>query len=152
MALAATSGDNINLARLTGRSVVAIYPWTGRDGLANPPGWDTIPGAHGSTPQLAGLGEQADRFARLGFRVLALSGQDSAYQLELAQRLKLPFPILSDADLAFASALRLPMFATGGVRYLRRLTLLIADGAIMRTFYPVHPPDTHGQELISRLS
>lgn len=147
IALAATTGEMLNLARLPGRSVLVVYPWTGRAGLSNPPGWDTLPGAHGSTPELEGFRDHTGEYQRLGLRVLALSGQDSAHQRELAERLNLPFPILSDDGLAWAEALRLPTFETGGVAYLKRLTLVIADGRIERCFYPVHPPDTHARDL-----
>src|SRR4029078_12139861 len=50
--LPATNGGEVCLATHSGRSIVAIYPWTGRPGLPNPPDWDIIPGAHGSTPEL----------------------------------------------------------------------------------------------------
>jgi peroxiredoxin len=152
IALATTSGDKRNLARMPGRAVLVVYPWTGRAGLANPPDWDTIPGAHGSTPELEGFRDHAAEYRRLGFELLALSGQDGTHQRELAGRLRLPFPILSDDGLAFAAALRLPTFTTGGVTYLKRLTLLIADGRIERAVYPVHPPDTHARDLIAMLA
>jgi peroxiredoxin len=84
--------------------------------------------------------------------LLALSGQDGTHQRELAGRLRLPFPILSDDGLAFAAALRLPTFETGGIAYLRRITLVIANGRIERAVYPVHPPDTHARDLIAMLA
>jgi peroxiredoxin len=49
--LPATTGAPVNLRRLPGSTVIFCYPWTGRPGLPDPPGWDNIPGAHGSTPQ-----------------------------------------------------------------------------------------------------
>ena len=45
IALPATDGHSVDLAALTGRSVVYAYPRTGRPGMDNPPGWDLIPGA-----------------------------------------------------------------------------------------------------------
>lgn len=149
--LAATCGDTLAVARLAGRTVLVIYPWTGRPGLANPPDWDTIPGAHGSTPELEGFRDLAGDYVGAGARIVALSGQDGAHQNELALRLRLPFPILSDADLAFTRALHLPTFTTGGVTYCKRLTLLLADGRITRVVYPVHPPDSHARDLLSSL-
>ena len=41
LALAATDGSMVDLAGLTGRTVVYIYPRTGRPGQALPTGWDT---------------------------------------------------------------------------------------------------------------
>ena len=51
IALPATDGTEICLAEIPDVSVVIIYPSTGRPGIANAPGWDVIPGAHGSTPE-----------------------------------------------------------------------------------------------------
>ncbi len=134
--------------RLTGRSVVIVYPWTGRPGHPNPPDWDEIPGAHGSTPELEGFRDRHADFTRLGVRLFGLSRQTTEYQRELATRLALPFPILSDAGGRFAAALRLPSFATGGETYLKRLTLLIEDGRIETVFYPVCDPARHAAEVL----
>lgn len=138
---------SIVLAALPGKSVVFIYPWTGRAGLPNPPDWDHIPGAHGSTPQAEGFRDLHADFTALGAAVFGLSTQAPAHYAELAARLALPYPLLSDAGFAFARALRLPTFETGGVTYLRRLTLIVRDGRLVRAFYPVHPPDTHATEV-----
>ena len=64
-------------------------------------------------------------FARLGVGLFGLSRQTTEYQRELVARLVLPFPILSDAEGRFTSALRLPSFCTGGEIYLKRLTLVV---------------------------
>jgi hypothetical protein len=45
IALPATLGGEINLVTWQGSAIVYVYPWTGRPGLADPPGWDDIPGA-----------------------------------------------------------------------------------------------------------
>lgn len=152
LALASTRGDLVSPARIAGRLILFAYTWTGRPGLANPPHWDTIPGAHGSTPEAEGFRDLFPEFAARGVAVLGLSTQDRAHQSECASRLRLPFALLSDADLAFARALRLPTFATGGVVYLKRLTLIVRDGVIETTFYPVHPPDRHAAEVLASLA
>ncbi len=152
LALPATDGSDIVLASLEGRSVVAIYPWTGRPGHPNPPRWDDIPGAHGSTPELEGFRDHHAQFVARGVRIFGLSGQTTDYQREMAARLRLPFVVLSDADGAFASALRLPSFAAGGVKYLARLTLVVRDGAIESAIYPVDDPARHAAELLERFS
>jgi peroxiredoxin len=146
--LPATDGSMITLAGVEGRCVVIVYPWTGRPGYPNPPDWDLIPGAHGSTPELEGFRDRLADFTALELRLFGLSRQAPDYQRELVARLALPFPILSDADGAFAAALRLPAFATGGTTYLKRLTLLIADGRIERVFYPVIDPAAHAAEVL----
>ena len=65
-ALPATSGSNLDLAALAGRSILIVYPWTGRPGHPNPPDWDVIAGAHGSTPELEGFRDHADAFGSSG--------------------------------------------------------------------------------------
>jgi peroxiredoxin len=150
-ALPATDGTQIEIAAQPGRSLVIVYPWTGRPGLPNPPNWDDIPGAHGSTPELEGFREHHVEFVRRGVRLFGISRQTTAYQRELVERLQLPFPILSDAAGRFAWALRLPTFTTGGEIYLKRITLLVRDGTIERLFYPVPDPAGHAAELAAWL-
>ena len=146
--LAATRGAPANLSRHKGSAILFVYPFTGTPGLPNPPDWDTIAGAHGSTPEAEGFRDHYAAFHVLGFEVFGLSGQTQAGQRAFAARVGLPFPVLSDADFTFADALRLPRFVTGGVTYLRRITFIVRDGHIERTIYPVHPPDRHAQTLL----
>jgi peroxiredoxin len=149
--LPVTDGAEICLATLPGCSLLIIYPWTGRPGLPNPPDWDTIPGAHGSTPELEGFRDAAPNFARQGIRLFGLSRQTTDYQRELVDRLKLPFPLLSDAEGRFATALQLPSFTTGGKVYLKRLTLLVTAGGIAACFYPVRAPAVHAGEVLQEV-
>lgn len=151
VALASTAGGNVSLAGLP-RAVVFCYTWTGGPGLTNPPDWDVIPGAHGSTPQAEGFRDHYPAFQQAGWQVLGVSTQGTAHQREFAARLKLPFALLSDQDLRLQSALRLPTFSTGGVTYLKRLTMVVRDGRIARVIYPVHPPDTHAREMVDVLT
>lgn len=145
--LTATSGEAVNLARLAGWSVVYCYPRTGRPDEEAPSGWDDIPGARGCTTQSCAFRDQHAELLALGARVFGLSSQDSAYQREAAERLHLPFPLLSDAGLTFARALRLPTFQVGGMTLLQRLTLVLRDGRIEHVFYPVFPPDRNAAEV-----
>jgi peroxiredoxin len=69
----------------------------------------------------------------------------------MAERLHLPFPVLSDEELELTRALRLPTFETSGWTLLKRLTLVIDDGRIAHVFYPVFPPDSHAGEVLSWL-
>lgn len=152
IALPSTTGAPVSLARLTGRNIVFFYTWTGRPGGTNPPGWDDIPGAHGSTPQLEGVRNLQTSFESLDTHVFALSLQSTHWQQELSLRLGLKFPILSDAEGKLTRALSLPTFETGGDLYLRRLTLSIHDGRIDWIFYPVHPPDAHARDVLAWLT
>jgi peroxiredoxin len=149
--LPATSGEPIDVGRLSGRTVLFAYPRTGRPDQELPPGWNAIPGARGCTPEACGFRDAHSQFADLGARVLALSTQSADYQREMAERLHLPFPVLSDEDLRFTTALGLPTFETSGWTLLRRLTLVIDDGRVTHVFYPVFPPDAHAAEVLSWL-
>jgi peroxiredoxin len=150
--LAATAGEPVSLALLEGRTVVFAYPRTGRPGEPSlVDDWDLIPGARGCTPETCAFRDLHAELGEAGARVLGLSTQDTAYQLELVQRLHLPFPILSDAGLALTRALALPTFEAAGQTLIRRLTLLVRDGAIERVWYPVFPPDRHPGEVLAWL-
>jgi peroxiredoxin len=149
--LKATTGDVVRLDQLEGRTVLFCYPRTGRPDEELPPGWNAIPGARGCTPEACGFRDAHQQFAELGVRVLALSTQPSDYQGELADRLRLPFPVLSDEQLELTEALGLPTFETSGWTLLKRLTLVIDDGRIAHVFYPVFPPDTHAAEVLDWL-
>src|SRR2546430_8332826 len=112
IALPSSRGGAVNLSTRKGSAVVFIYPWTGRPGVANPPGWDDIPGAHGSTPQAEGFRDLHAGFSQVGAAVFGLSTQSTAYQGEMAVRLGLPFEIVSDEAFALQRALSLPTFTT----------------------------------------
>jgi peroxiredoxin len=148
LALPTTGGGTVNFSRLDGWSILFVYPWTGRPGLDNPPRWDDIPGAHGSTPEAEGFRNLYRTFVEVGTRVYGLSAQTTDWQKEFATRLGLPFDLVSDADRHFQRALSLPTFETGGVVYLTRLTLAIKDGRIERTIYPVHAPGAHSRDVL----
>jgi peroxiredoxin len=152
LALAATDGSKVDLSRLKGRTVVYAYPRTGVPGQPLLEGWDAIPGARGCTPQSCGFRDHFAEMRKAGVdHLFGLSTQDSDYQRELAERLHLPFAILSDAGLAFTKALRLPTFEVEGMTLLKRLTLVIDDGQIAHVFYPVFPPDKSAQEVVDWL-
>jgi peroxiredoxin len=150
--LSSTSGSRVNLSRLPGRTVVFCYPRTGRPEEDPPAGWDQIPGARGCTPESCGFRDNFPELSHLGVRVYGLSTQDTAYQRELVDRLHLPYEVLSDQDLRFASALRLPTFEVEGMTLIKRLTLVVDGGSIARVFYPVFPPDRHAEEVVAALS
>ena len=150
--LPATGGATVNLAKLKGRTVLYIYPRTGVPGVDPPPGWDMIPGARGCTPQSCGFRDHFAELKALGIaHVFGLSTQDTAYQREAAERLHLPFPILSDQELDFARAIFLPMFVASGMTLLARMALVIDDGVIKKVFYPVFPPDKNAEDVIAWL-
>lgn len=151
--LPSTAGGSVNLATVAPQpwTVVFCYPRTGLPDKDAPPGWDDIPGMRGCTPQACSFRDRFDEVTALGARVFGLSTQDTAYQQEAAQRLHLPYPILSDADLRFASALGLPTITVDGIVLLRRLTLILHQGLVRKVFYPVFPPHHNAVEVIAWL-
>ena len=152
MALAATDGSRVNLAKLAGRTVFYVYPRTGRPGVPAPDGWDAIPGARGCTPQSCGFRDHFADLIRLGVaRVFGLSTQDTAYQREAVERLHLPFAILSDANLALTRALKLPTFSVEGMTLMKRMAWVVDDGVIIHVFYPVFPPDKSVETVVAWL-
>ena len=151
--LQATTGERIDLSTIPGRAVVFAYPRTGQpDQPALVPDWDLIPGARGCTPETCAFRDLSADFAKHGVRIFGLSTQDPAYQRELAERLHLPFPVLSDAARALTNALRLPTLLIGGHVLLARISWLQRDGRIERVWYPVFPPDRHASEVLSALA
>lgn len=152
ISLPTTDGREVTLSRLPGRTVVYAYPRTGQPGRALPDNWDAIPGARGCTPQSCAFRDHFAELSALGVEQLfGLSTQDTAYQREAAQRLHLPFAILSDAGMALTRALRLPTFETSGMTLMKRLTLVIDEGRITKVFYPVFPPDRNAADVVAWL-
>ena len=150
--LAATDGSSVDLSALRGRTIVYVYPRTGRPSQETPDGWDAIPGARGCTPQSCSFRDHFAELRQLGVaRVFGLSTQDSGYQREAADRLHLPFPVLSDADLRLTRALDLPTFAVAGMTLLKRMVFVIDDGVMTKVFYPVFPPDKSAEEVVGWL-
>lgn len=154
IALPATDGRKVSLATIRGvRVVVYTYPRTGRPGVAAlVDDWDLIPGARGCTPETCGFRDHHAEMQAAGAEVFGLSTQDTAYQQELAERLHLPFPILSDAGLELTRAWRLPTFEVAGQTLLKRLTVVIRDGKVEHVWYPVFPPDRHAEEVLRWLA
>jgi peroxiredoxin len=153
VALTATDGRTVSLAKLSGRTVAYAYPRTGEPGKPSlTPDWDAIPGARGCTPQACDFRDHHAALTARGVdHVFGLSTQTSAYQREAAERLRLPFPLLADPHRAFTMAARLPVFEAGGQVLLRRLTLVIDDGVVSQLFYPVFPPDQSARQVLEWL-
>ena len=150
--LPATAGPAVRLSGLQGLSVLYIYPRTGVPGVDAPPGWDDIPGARGCTPQSCGFRDHFAELQALGVaQVYGLSSQDTAYQREAAERLHLPFPLLSDVALKLKSTIGLPTFSTSGMTLYKRMAIVLEDAKIVQVFYPVFPPDKNVAEVTAWL-
>jgi peroxiredoxin len=153
LALMATDDTSVMLSALPGRTVVFGYPRTGEPGkIGLVDDWDMIPGARGCTPQTCAF---RDLFAELkaagAAHVFGLSTQDNTYQTEMASRLHLPFPVLSDSEMLLTEALRLPTMQVAGLTLIKRLALVVDDGRITHVFYPVFPPDRNAGDVLEWL-
>ena len=153
VSLRATDDTMVTLSTLEGLIVLFGYPRTGEPGkIALVDDWDMIPGARGCTPQTCAF---RDLFAELkaagAAHVFGLSAQDNAYQTEMASRLHLPFPVLSDEKLELTRALRLPTMQVAGQMLIKRLALIIENARITHVFYPVFPPDRNAAEVLDWL-
>jgi peroxiredoxin (alkyl hydroperoxide reductase subunit C) len=153
VALTATDGSTVSLAKLKGRTVVFAYPRTGRPGQPSlAPDWDQVPGARGCTPQSCAFRDlHAELLAAGAARVFGLSTQDTAYQQEAVSRLHLPFPLWSDEKLALVRALELPTMHVAGHTLTGRFALVIDDARITKVFYPVFPPDRNATDVLAWL-
>lgn len=154
LSLRTSDGQTIDLAAPgPGRTIIYLYPLTGRPGVDLPEGWDAIPGARGCSTEACDF---RDHFAGLratgASQVWGMSSQDPEYQDEVVERLHLPFAMISDPQLALADALGLPtLSAPGHARLYSRLTLVVRKGRIEHVFYPIFPPNTHAQQVLDWL-
>lgn len=104
--LPTSDGGTIHLGELgRGRTILYLYPLTGRPGVDLPEGWDSIPGARGCSTEACDFRDHfADLQAAGAARVFGMSSQDPEYQAEVVARLQLPFPMVSDERFALADA------------------------------------------------
>jgi peroxiredoxin len=149
VALPSTASRTVNLAEIPGLLVIYCYPMTGRLDQTLPDGWDQIPGARGCTPQSCSFRDHYRELQALNAKVFGLSTQTTVYQREAAERLQLPFELLSDSSFAFAQTLHLPMFEVEGMRLIKRVTLIAKDSKIVKHFYPVFPPDRNIDDVLA---
>lgn len=151
--LIASDGAMVRLDR-PGRRVVFAYPRTGRpdeEPLGGTAAWNSIPGARGCTPQVCAFRDRHRELVAAGCEVFGLSTQNPDYQREAAQRLRLPYSLVSDQDLELTRALALPTFEVAGQTLLRRHTLVINGAHIEHVFYPVFPPQKNADKVLEWL-
>ena len=104
------------------------------------------------TPQSCGFRDHAAELGALGARVLGLSAQPLAEQVEFAEREHMPFPVVADPERRLGAALGLPTFEFEGATLYKRVTMVVEGGEIARVFYPVFPPDRNAAEVVAWLS
>jgi DNA-binding transcriptional MerR regulator len=150
----ATDGRLVDLGALgPGRSVVFIYPLTGRPGVDLPDSALNIPGARASIEEASWFRDHhAELRAAGAARVFGLSAQSTGYQRELVHRLRLPYPLLPDPRMTLAAALGLPTFGAGDMVLYRRLTLVLRDGVVEHVFHPIPAPAMHALDVMQWLA
>ncbi|MFB9236417.1 winged helix-turn-helix transcriptional regulator [Plantactinospora siamensis] len=128
-------GDPVDgAARAT---VLFTYPATGRP-TPLPAGWSDIPGTAGCTLENRLFRDRWPEFTAAGVAVRGVSTQRPDEQAAFAAAEQVPFPLLSDADLRLAAALRLPVVRIGQQPRLKRAVLVTGpDRVIRHVIFPV---------------
>src|SRR5918992_495912 len=152
IALPSTEGGAVVLSDLFTRTAVFVYPSIGGMDDALLEEWTAIPGARGCTPEACGFRDQLGSFRSARVEVLGLSGQPTGEQRDAVERLRLPYPLLSDGQLQLAAALGLPTFAFRGRTYFKRITLVVSQGRVEAALYPVFPPDQAAESALAWLA
>jgi peroxiredoxin len=150
--LSTTNNSQVDFSSISGRIVIYLYPMTGRPDTALPGGWDEIPGARGCTPQSCSFRDHYSELKASNTSVYGLSTQNTDYQKEAANRLHLPFPLVSDNNLEFITSLNIPTIRVEGMLLSKRVTLIANDGIIEKVFYPVFPPNENANEVVAYLN
>lgn len=151
IALPSTGGGFADPSAIAGLAALIIHPYTGKPGVPDPPGWDLIPGAHGSTPQLLAYRALRAEFEKRGVTLCGISLLSPDWQQEFVHRTSLAFDLLSDAGKKLTSALQLETFPAGESAFLRRRTLLAKDGTIILDRRHVDPPDGDATAVLNWL-
>jgi peroxiredoxin len=133
------------------RTVIFFYPYTGRPGHPDPDGWDSIPGAHGSTPQALAFSTLYPEFEKLAVKVCGVSFQTTDWQQEFVERNKLRIPLLSDVDRKLASALSLQTFKAGATDFLVRRTIVVRNGRITHDVFSIPAPEKNAADILQLL-
>ena len=151
ISFSSTNQEQTNLKDPGGTIVVYVYPMTGRPDTALPDGWDSIPGARGCTPQSCSFRDHHSELQALNAQVYGLSSQTTEYQSEAADRLHLPFSLLSDSGFQLKKELKLPTFEVQGKELYKRITIILKENKIVKVFYPVFPPGENADNVIAWL-
>lgn len=139
--LMSTLGNQVELDKVPGRTVIFGYPLTAAPGQQLPNGWAQVAETHGCALPAGAVRDAHAEFGARGATVFWLSTQSPETQRETAQTLQLPQPMLSDANLALTRAWELPTFSVEGLVLLRGITIFLRDGVVDGVIYPVSTPD-----------
>lgn len=134
-----------------GDYILFIYPRIARPDDPAADEWLVISGAKGCTAESCEFRDLADDFRDLGLSIYGLSTQDTADQVEAAERLHLPYSLLSDPGQALRRALGLPTFTFEGRQLYKRSTLVVRQGTIVAAQLEVSDAASHPRELLALL-
>ncbi|KUJ13424.1 BcpB protein [Mollisia scopiformis] len=148
LVLTSTKDEFIKLSALPGLTILFCFPRTGASGETPSQEWNNTPGARGCTAEASSYRDDYSTLKDLGVSaVFGLSTQDTAFQKETKERLKLPYDLLSDEKLEFVEALKMPIFEWEGKPLIKRCTIALRDGKIEHVWYPVFPSNENSTEV-----
>ena len=155
--LPSTTGETVDVVSSADFTVLFLYPMTGTPGVALPRRWLQEPGAFGCTAESCSYRDHAAEIEAAGAAVHGVSTQTTAEQREFAERERIPYPLLSDADHDLVDALRLPLFAADGhPPRIKRATLVIdRERTLRQLMYPIPDPvanAAHALTAVRRLA
>jgi len=150
--LPSTNDEKVNPSQLEGLTVIFCYPRMAPPSEEIPKEWDEIPGARGCTPQACSFRDLAKQLSEAGAsNTFGLSTQDLLFMKEAKERLHLPYELLSDEDMSFVKQLDLPTFEYQGVTRVKRVTLAVQGGNVVKYWYPIFPSNTNAQQVLDWL-
>jgi len=150
--LPATNGMTVTLSKLLGAAIIFCYPMTSKPGVQPPTGWDKIPGARGCTLQNCSYKNNFSILSKLNVQIYGMSTQHIDYQREMAERLHLPFSILSDSNFEFCDTMKIPTFTVDDKRLMKRLTMVVENGFIEAVHFPISQSTSDPDWAISYLT
>lgn len=105
----------------------------------------------GCTTEACNFRDDIFRFREMGAQVVGVSLDDVESQQAFAEKYSLPFPLLSDADKATATAFGV-LTKVGPVSYAKRETFIIGPDGRIAKHYPRVDPDKHAAEVLTDLA
>ena len=153
ISLPSQDGNLLKLNRSdTFRLVIFCYPMTGRPDVPLPNSWNLIPGARGCTPQNCSFRDNYDNLIIANALPVGVSTQSISDIKEMTMRLQIPYDVVSDQELIFASAINLPTFSIDDKKFLKRVTMIVEKSVIKKVFYPIFSPNMHINEVLEWLN
>lgn len=145
VSLAGFMGEPVDVGDLAARSALALYVY---------PGCSESPDGGEDSLMLDAVQHRAydaheDDLSELELLAVGVSSQSWQRQRESAAATRVRHMLLSDPELSLAESLGLPTFRERGVRWYRRLTMVVQGGRIGDVFYPVRRPGTDPEQVLA---